>query len=78
MPSLTPTPHFNSEGWDTYARLVLNKLEDHDNLLNEINKELTLIRVEISMLKVKSGVWGLVGGLIPVTIAVIVAILRII
>jgi len=78
MTPISPRIGDSQDGWDTYSKLVLAKLDDHDDLLKDINKELTQIRVEISMLKVKSGVWGLIGGLIPVTIALAVAILRIV
>lgn len=36
----------------------------------KVNEQITLVRVEIAKLKVKSGIWGLMGGLIPVLIAV--------
>lgn len=44
------------DGWTQYSKLVLTKLEDHEDILKDINKELTNVRVEIGMLKVKSGV----------------------
>ena len=36
----------------------------------DLNAELQSIKIEIAMLNVKSGVWGLVGGLIPVLIVI--------
>lgn len=51
--------------WDHYSRLVLTKLDEHEDLLYDINKELINIRVDIGMLKVKAGIWGLLGGIIP-------------
>jgi len=64
------------DGWTQYSKLVLTKLEDHEDILKDINKELTNVRVEIGMLKVKSGVWGLIGGLIPVAIALILNLFK--
>jgi hypothetical protein len=40
-----------------------------------MNSELQRIRVEIAMLQVKSGVWGLVGGCIPVLITAMIYIM---
>lgn len=66
----------NNESWESYSRLVLTKLDEHEDVLQDISKELTNIRVDIGMLKVKSGLWGLIGGFIPVAIAVILNLLK--
>jgi len=66
----------DNSGWESYSRLVLTKLDEHEDVLKDISKELTNIRVDIGMLKVKSGLWGLVGGFIPVAIAVILNYLK--
>lgn len=62
----------NSEnGWLQWGKHVLEELKRlntcYDNLLKENGK----MRVEIAKLKVKSGIWGLAGGSIPVAIAII-------
>ena len=44
-----------------------------DNLKD---KEISSMKVEIGMLRVKAGVWGLLGGLIPVAIAILIALVR--
>lgn len=36
----------------------------------KISEQITTVRIEIAKLKVKSGIWGLMGGLIPVIIAI--------
>lgn len=59
-------PPQTSNGWGEYSRLVLTKLTEHQKLLQSISGELTNIRVEIAMLKVKSGAWGLLAGALPV------------
>lgn len=58
-------------GWQEYQRLVLYELKAHTDTLAEFGKELTNVKVEIGMLKVKAGLWGLLGGLVPVAIAVV-------
>ena len=59
------------DGWEQYQKLVMDKLEEHDNRFSLINEKLTQIQVDIATLKVKAGVWGGVAGLIPVIIAVV-------
>jgi len=66
-------------GWNDYQKLVLNKLDDHSNSLEDLNKEVKSIRitdvpnlqVEIAMLKIKAGIWGAVAGAIPAALAVV-------
>jgi hypothetical protein len=58
-------------GWQEYQRLVLHELKAHTDSLAEFSKELNAVKIEIGMLKVKSGLWGLMGGFVPVALAVI-------
>lgn len=49
-------PPQDGNSWGVYSKLVLQKLQDHENLLKDINEVLIQIRVDISVLNVKSGV----------------------
>ena len=40
------------------------------------DKDITDMKIEIATLKVKASIWGLIGGMVPVTILLIVQILR--
>lgn len=62
-------------GWQEYQRLVLHELKEHTDSLSEFSKELNSVKVEIGMLKVKSGLWGLLGGFVPVALAVLMRVL---
>ncbi len=64
-------PPQEGNGWGEYSKLVLQKLQDHETLLKDINEALIQVRVEIAMLKVKSGVWGAMAGAVPSAIAII-------
>lgn len=64
-------PAQEMNGWGKYSLLVMAKLDEHQKLLEGINSELTKIHVEIAMLKVKSGMWGALAGVIPVVIFII-------
>ena len=60
-----------NNGWSKYEKMVIDKLGDHDDKFNGIENKLTQIQVDIATLKVKAGVWGGIGGLIPVVIAIV-------
>ena len=55
----------NTNGWPEWARYLLNRCDS----LAETQAN---IRADIAGLKVKSGVWGAVGGMIPVSVALVV------
>jgi hypothetical protein len=66
----------SGNGWDEYRRLVMDSL---DRLAREIRHERSEAKTaqnrlldrlseqdkELAMLKVRCGIWGLMGGLIP-------------
>ena len=58
-------------GWSKYEKMVIDKLDDHDDKFSGIEDKLTQIQVDIATLKVKAGVWGGFGGLIPAVIAIV-------
>ena len=81
-------------GWAEYQKLVLNELSRHNVLIEKISEsmnkrlnefdrqtyeKMSSIEKEIVRLKVKSGVWGIVGGLVitvPVLITVMILFLK--
>ena len=58
--------------WVQYRRLILSELKrlgaDLEDLGNKLSKfqteEVSQIKVDIAMLKVKAGMWGLGGGIV--------------
>ena len=58
-------------GWDQYQKLVMDKLDEHDEKFTNIESKLTQIQVDIATLKVKAGVWGGVAGLVPVVLGLV-------
>tara|TARA_Y100000310_G_scaffold234094_1_gene237028 strand:- start:635 stop:841 length:207 start_codon:yes stop_codon:yes gene_type:complete len=55
--------------WYAHKKLVMSELERISSRMGMIEKKLDMLRSDVILLKVKSGVWGLMAGLIPVTIA---------
>ena len=67
-------------GWNVHQKLVLTEISDlkkgQEELKLACQEKLTQILIDIAALKVKSGIWGLIGGLIPVGIFVGYMLLR--
>ena len=66
----------DKNGWDTYKRLVMSKLEDIGDRLDSIDKRLAGLELDSAMMKVKLGIRGVLGGCIPAGIAVLVVLLK--
>ena len=60
-----------TNGWDQYLKLVIDKLGEHDEKFTSIESKLMKIQVDLATLKVKAGIWGGLAGMIPVVIAIV-------
>ena len=60
-----------TNGWNQYQKLVMDKLSEHDEKFTSIEDKLMRIQVDIATLKVKAGIWGGIAGMIPVVIAIV-------
>lgn len=56
-----------TNGWIEWRKYVLKELERLNDCYEEQNKLFQQVQVEIAMLRIKSGIWGLIAGLIPAT-----------
>ena len=61
----------DTNGWNQYQKLVMDKLDEHDEKFTNIESKLTQIQVVIATLKVMAGVWGGVAGLVPVVLGLV-------
>ena len=68
-------PKNSGNNWSEYQKLVLAELERHGSLISEVDQKITDLRVEIAMLKVKSGVWGAAAGLVSVMVFLVYQLL---
>ena len=59
------------EDWNAYKKLVMSELDRISSRIGLLEKKIDLLRGDVIMLKIKSGVWGLMAALIPVTIAMV-------
>ncbi len=61
---------------DVIFRTVFDRLKAIEDKLTEMNVLMTKVQVEIGMLRVKAGVWGLIGACVPTTIGIIWMMVR--
>jgi hypothetical protein len=58
-----------SENWDTVGYHVISVVE-------ELKTDVKKLREDVAQLKVKSGMWGAIGGTIPVAVMLIFWLIR--
>ena len=63
-------------GWEQWSKYVLKELERLNKCYQDIEADLQDIKVEIAMLKVKSGIWGAIAGAIPAIGALVYVLMR--
>ena len=59
--------------WREWSRHVLAELKRLNDIQDSLNKDLQRISIDIAMLNVKSGIWGIMGGLVPVAVMILMS-----
>jgi hypothetical protein len=71
---------FPADAEERLFREISRVREEVEGVSDKFDKlkdgDITTMKVEIAMLKVKAGVWGLLGGMISVGIAILAQLLR--
>lgn len=65
------------DNWETWSNFVLKELERLNRNQEDANKQMTEIKGQIIQLQVRAGLWGGLGGLIPIAIVIILKLLKI-
>ncbi len=60
----------DNNGWHEWSKFVLAELKRLNRCYANLDKNMNKLFTEVAMLTVKSGVWGLLAGCIPVVIAI--------
>jgi len=55
-------------GWSEWAKHVLAELERLNSCYEKLDLRIQEMHTDIVTLKIKAGIWGLVGGIIPVLV----------
>lgn len=66
----------NGNTWSEYQKLVLHELRVLTSAMHENRKEHVELRRDIATLKVKSGIWGVIGGFVPIAVILIVWLIK--
>jgi len=61
-------PPGDSDGWKEWSKYVLNKLGDLEDQNKTLNTKMDKVIIAVATLKVKAGIWGIMGGGIPIVI----------
>lgn len=62
--------------WDESSLFIKAELERLNRCYESINSKLDCMIREVEGLKVKSGFWGAIGGMLPFLIAVLIWIIK--
>ena len=62
----------NDSDWAKASEHIRSELERLNECYKSLDEKVDKISIEIATLKVKSGVWGAIGGLIPFVIMLII------
>lgn len=65
----------DTDGWDEYRIMVVNELRRLNDNLERTNDKVDDLGRKVAALQVKAGVWGILGGLVPLTIALAMKLL---
>ena len=62
----------DTNGWSEYKRQVLFQLDELTAVAKEIKKEVDALRQDVTILKVKAGLYGAAAGIIVAVISQII------
>jgi len=63
-------------GWEEWRNHILSEQCRFNKQQEQIFHKLNHLEVSVGQLKIKSGIWGMLGGLIPVVIALIIILIK--
>lgn len=66
----------DKNGWEENRKLICSDLDRHGKTLEKILVEIGTIKIEITKLQMKAGIWGLLGGLIPVLVMILILVVK--
>lgn len=66
----------DKDTWNEWSKYVLEELKRINGCYVEIDKKVDKISIDIATLKVKAGIWGLIGGAVPVLIGFGILLLK--
>ncbi len=66
----------DTNSWEKWGMHIKLELERFEIAINNMATKIEDLHIDVSALKIKAGVWGLIGGLIPAVILVLIVLLK--
>lgn len=73
---MAETSNNNEQGWLKQQVYVLQELKRLGASIDGISEKLTIMRLDITKLNMKSGIWGAVAGMLPAIAILLFILLR--
>ncbi len=65
-----------TDEWSKWSNHVLAELKRLNGDINSLRQDVSYIKQEVKVLTVKAGVWGLMGGAIPIMVTLLFMLLK--
>jgi len=69
-------PPVDSNDWPKWSMYVLEELKRQNTCVEHIKKTQNEHSVDLAMLKVRAGIWGLLGGAVPAALMLVYWMLK--
>ena len=66
----------NNNGWKQWAHSVCLELERLSSVCENLNKDVTQLKVEMATIKVKAGLLGFAAGAIPPMVGMVILLIK--
>ena len=61
----------SADDWMEHRQFIVRKLDEQSAEISALHEQVTLMRIDLAMLKVRAGMWGALAGAIPAGLAVL-------
>lgn len=59
------------DDWREHRQYIVRKLDEQSAEISALHEQVTLMRIDLAMLKVRAGMWGALAGAVPAGLAVL-------
>lgn len=59
------------DDWREHRQYIVRKLDEQSAEISALHEQVTLMRIDLAMLKVRAGLWGALAGAVPAGFAIL-------
>ena len=59
------------DDWREHRQYIVRKLDEQSAEISALHEQVTLMRIDLAMLKVRAGLWGALAGAVPAGLAIL-------